>query len=63
MVYASLRFAQRQEVWDDLARLAETTSEAWVILGDFNSIPVEHERRGGEGPQIFPSEGCRVSGE
>lgn len=47
VVYASPRFAQRQEVWDDLARLAETTSEAWVILGDFNSILAEHERRGG----------------
>lgn len=60
VVYASPRFAQRQELWGDLVRLAQSINEAWMIWGDFNSILGDHERRGV--PQTSPSEGCKVSG-
>lgn len=47
VVYASPRLAPRQILWDDLRAIADNMEEPWVILGDFNSIMVSHERRGG----------------
>lgn len=47
VVYASTRVVRRQELWDDLSRLANTMDGPWVVLGDFNAILADHERRAG----------------
>lgn len=47
VVYASPRFAPRQKLWEDLGEIAESMEDPWVVLGDFNSIMANHERRGG----------------
>lgn len=46
-VYASPRYVPRLDLWDNLARLADSISDSWVVLGDFNAIMSDHERRGG----------------
>lgn len=46
-VYANPRFSRRQALWDDLKMLAESMEEPWMVLGDFNSIAANHERKGG----------------
>lgn len=45
--YASPTFVRRQELWDSLLHLANSVTESRVVLGDFNAIPGDHERRGG----------------
>lgn len=47
IVYASPNCTRRQELWNDLHRIADSHDEALVVLGDFNSILVDSERRGG----------------
>lgn len=46
-VYANPRHARKQMRWEDLARIAAIIEDAWVVLGDFNSITGAHERKGG----------------
>lgn len=46
-VYASPRYVRRQQLWEDLERIASVCTEPWVVLGDFNSIVADHERVGG----------------
>lgn len=46
-VYGSPRYVRRQELWDNLSTLAEDIQDPWVVLGDFNAILADHERRGG----------------
>lgn len=47
VVYASTSCTRRQELWEDLSRLASQLNEPWVVLGDFNCIGADHERKGG----------------
>lgn len=47
VVYASTSYVKRQELWDEMASLASSIVDPWVVLGDFNSILAEHERMGG----------------
>lgn len=46
-VYASPNYVRRQQLWEDLERIADSLNEPSVVLGDFNSIVVDNERRGG----------------
>lgn len=47
IVYASASYVRRQELWDELSNLATNIVDPWVVLGDFNDILVDHERKGG----------------
>lgn len=47
IVYASASYVRRQELWDKLSNLATNIVDPWVVLGDFNDILVDHERKGG----------------
>lgn len=47
VVYASPNLARRVQLWDDLSQLAETIDQPWSVLGDFNAIFTDEERRGG----------------
>lgn len=47
VVYASPNLARRAQLWDDLSQLAETIDQPWSVLGDFNAILTDEERRGG----------------
>lgn len=46
-VYASPRYVSRQDLWDNLKILGEAIDDPWVVIGDFNAILADHERRGG----------------
>lgn len=68
MVYASPNYARRTQLWDDLAHLADSIHLPWVILGDFNVILTDAERKGGSnnpsprGRQDFQNmiQGCEL---
>lgn len=47
VVYGSPNYVRRQQLWDDLARIADSHDEAWVVLGDFNYTCADSERKGG----------------
>lgn len=46
VVYASPRYMRRQTLWEDLKVMADDMVEPWMILGDFNAIQNNQERRG-----------------
>lgn len=46
-VYGDPQFACRQQLWDDLRRLAVDIFEEWAVIGDFNITLYPFDRRGG----------------
>lgn len=56
IVYANPRYLRRQILWEDLGGIAESMEDPWVVLGDFNSIMADHERRGEEELTTSPLE-------
>lgn len=53
-VYGLNREEERRALWDDLSRIAQSTSLAWCVLGDFNSLLQMEERLGGA--RVLPHE-------
>lgn len=47
VVYANPYYVRRQSLWDELVRIAEAHDEPWAVLGDFNCILADSERKGG----------------
>lgn len=47
VVYANPYYVRRQRWWDDLTNISESHDEAWAVLGDFNCILTDSERKGG----------------
>lgn len=47
VVYANPYYMRRNQLWDDLVRLADSTNDSWVVLGDFNATLTDNERKGG----------------
>ncbi|XP_023642406.1 uncharacterized protein LOC111831641 [Capsella rubella] len=47
-IYGDPVVANREYVWERLNRIGITRSEAWFIIGDFNEITGNHEKRGGK---------------
>ncbi|KAJ1436793.1 Endonuclease/exonuclease/phosphatase superfamily [Sesbania bispinosa] len=50
IIYASPRPNLREDLWSHLINIANSTSEAWVAIGDFNSILSLEEKHGGALP-------------
>ncbi|XP_016195543.1 uncharacterized protein LOC107636557 [Arachis ipaensis] len=46
-VYGSPNRIIRRSLWSSIISLAENNTHPWCLLGDFNSILHNHERRGG----------------
>lgn len=46
-VYVNPNYVRRAQLWDELARIAESHDEAWAVIGDFNCIMGDSERVGG----------------
>ncbi|CAN1163931.1 hypothetical protein LINPERHAP1_LOCUS28859, partial [Linum perenne] len=46
-IYASPHLHCRRTLWQDLFNLWQTTSDAWMILGDFNAMVDALEKLGG----------------
>ncbi|XP_025704008.1 uncharacterized protein [Arachis hypogaea] len=46
-VYASPQEGIRKNLWENLKRLADATTDAWMVIGDFNEIAEEGEKKGG----------------
>ncbi|RYQ81302.1 hypothetical protein Ahy_Scaffold1g107267 [Arachis hypogaea] len=40
-VYASPQEGIRKNLWENLKRLADATTDAWMVIGDFNEIAEE----------------------
>lgn len=47
VVYANTSYVRRQDLWDDLNRITESHDTPWAVLGDFNCILSDSERKGG----------------
>ena len=47
IVYASPIESERKEVWHELQQIANTMSDAWLVIGDFNEIASLDEKKGG----------------
>lgn len=47
VVYASMSYVRRQQLWADLNRIAESHDTPWAVLGHFNCILADSERKGG----------------
>lgn len=47
VVYASTSYVRRQQLWDDLSRIAQSHDCPWAVLGDFNCLLSDSERKGG----------------
>ncbi|KAI9109121.1 hypothetical protein K1719_019744 [Acacia pycnantha] len=48
-VYAIPSLDQKRILWEELESYADSISEPWVLIGDFNNIAAESERIGGNG--------------
>lgn len=48
MVYGPSIYHEKCQFWNSLADLAETLTESWLFVGDFNSVSSQHEKRGGK---------------
>ena len=46
-VYSMNQEQQRQHLWRDIQTLSQQMTEAWCILGDFNSVLYKEDRMGG----------------
>lgn len=46
-IYASPRATEREELWNDLIRIADSINMPWLIAGDFNDIKSPDEQKGG----------------
>lgn len=46
-VYVDPVVRHRDLVWERLSRMSTTRSKAWFMIGDFNEITGNHEKRGG----------------
>jgi len=46
LVYAPNDRHKRLEVWNQLRELQQTSSEPWILMGDFNEVVQPQERRG-----------------
>lgn len=46
IVYASTNYVRRQDLWEDLKRIADDMEDPWMVLGDFNALLAISERRG-----------------
>ena len=46
-VYGDSVVKHRDQVWERLSRMSTTRSKAWFMIGDFNEITGNHEKRGG----------------
>lgn len=44
-IYGSLHYAQRGQLWEDLQNLAALINGPWALMGDYNAILNNHERR------------------
>ncbi|KAF9605030.1 hypothetical protein IFM89_013196 [Coptis chinensis] len=49
MVHASSSYVQRRVLWDELSHVGLSV-EAWMIIGDFNIVTRNAERKGGRLP-------------
>lgn len=47
-VYASNKSVERARLWNDVSEEAVRVDEPWFILGDFNAITHEEEKKGGQ---------------
>lgn len=47
VVYARPIYARKQQLWDELFSIAESHNDPWVVIGDFNCILSDRERKGG----------------
>ena len=46
-----------EDVWERLMRMTMNRTGAWLIMGDFNEITNDGEKKGGKKDHILPS--CR----
>ena len=46
-VYGDLVVEYRDNVWEKLTNMSLTRNGAWLMLGDFNAITCNHEKKGG----------------
>jgi hypothetical protein len=46
VVYASPRKNERSETWHLIHQLATTTTDPWLVIGDFNEIASSDEKKG-----------------
>ena len=46
-VYGNPVVRHRDHVWERLSRMSTTRNGAWFMIGDFNEITGNHEKRGG----------------
>lgn len=51
-VYASPRYAKREDLWDTMISLAASSLESWTCIGDFNSYLSVDEKSGGGAPNF-----------
>lgn len=47
LVYGPSRFHEKRHFWTSLMALANTISDLWLVVGDFNSVCSQSEKRGG----------------
>lgn len=45
VVYASPYYVRRQRLWEDLVTIGESHYEPWSVLGDFNCLLADHDRK------------------
>lgn len=61
VVYGSPQQVRRRQLWQELKEIGQNVQEAWGIVGDFNAVLHQHERRGADtashprGSQAFMS--------
>ncbi|XP_072076475.1 uncharacterized protein [Arachis hypogaea] len=48
-IYASPQEGNRKELWENLQAIATHMRHPWMLIGDFNDIAKEHEKKGGTG--------------
>lgn len=46
-IYASVELDERMQLWENLKVVADATNGAWVVIGDFNEVGSQEEKKGG----------------